>query len=339
MFKLLLYIYIIIALLSVIREDFDIINKNYLSFKATNLIKSLIKLDVNYDNDNDKCLKKLITINNEELFKKLIHIDYNNLEVSFNYLSKNKSLLYKNPLYLNLKEKLEIDYLYNEFEIKSKYFHKSLNDFNDIIYDFRGWDKYYETYSNNNNTKYLYYKSQSYNGYYIYYKEFVINNEIIINNQNSIKKPYKFLCNIPSIIINNNLITNNYYSYSYSLFTNNYHSKNINKNNIENLLNIDYHNYDNNNIKNKTDYGIYIIKNLNNYSYELEKNKGSRMIKNNLINNISNRITIESYYFIEKVFIDFHLITIYDEYDYIKLLLSEITNVYNLPIIPPIKFI
>ena len=76
MFKLLLYIYIIIALLSVIREDFDIINKNYLSFKATNLIKSLIKLDVNYDNDNDnhKCLKKLITINNEELFKKLIHI-------------------------------------------------------------------------------------------------------------------------------------------------------------------------------------------------------------------------------------------------------------------------
>ena len=54
------------------------------------------------------------------------------------------------------------------------------------------------------------------------------------------------------------------------------------------------------------------------------------MIKNNLINNISNRITIESYYFIEKVFIDFPLITIYDEYDYIKLLLSEITNVYNL---------
>ena len=69
------------------------------------------------------------------------------------------------------------------------------------------------------------------------------------------------------------------------------------------------------------------------------------MIKHNLTNNIPDYfnqydlLIIENYYFIEKVFIDFPIISIYDEYDYIKLLISEMADIYNIPIIPPIKFI
>ena len=70
------------------------------------------------------------------------------------------------------------------------------------------------------------------------------------------------------------------------------------------------------------------------------------MIKHNLTNNIisfydypNERLMIQNYYFIEKVYIDFPLIKILDEYDYIKEILSNIADIYNLPIIPSIKFI
>jgi len=73
------------------------------------------------------------------------------------------------------------------------------------------------------------------------------------------------------------------------------------------------------------------------------------MIKHNLTNNIPSYnifegkswkdFYIENHYFIEKVYIDFPLIKILDEYDYIKEILSNIADIYNLPIIPSIKFI
>lgn len=170
---------------------------------------------------------------------------------------------------------------------KSKYFHKSLNDFNEMIKNYEGWEKYYETYSNN--TKYIYYKSQINNEY-----NFV---EFIINNKNN----------------------SHYYSYSNSIFMNMCCSDNngcyscdnnysINKNNIMKIM-TDI-NYNNEGID-QTSYGRHIITNLNNYSYELEKNKISRMIKHGLLNNIIeyinsyyNILTIENHYFIEKVFIE-----------------------------------
>lgn len=181
--------------------------------------------------------------------------------------------------------------LSTEITNKYKYFQKSLNDFNEKVNNFKEWEKYYESYSNN--TKYLYYKSQNNNEYNIV--ELIINNEIINNNLNS------------------------YYSYSYShsLFhnmccsdysgcysCNNNHL--INKNNIMAIMtNIKY---DDKRI-NQTSYGRHIITNLNKFSNEYEMNKGVRMIKHNLLNNIPNNInsnynilTIESYYFIEKIY-------------------------------------
>jgi hypothetical protein len=135
---------------------------------------------------------------------------------------------------------------------------------------------------------------------------------------------------------------NNYYSFSRF---NNYCCSNyygcyscrtyINKNNIIDAINI------NNDISNS--YGTTIINNYNSYVFELDK--GNRMIKHNLTNNMDNyyhsenKLQIENHYFIEKVFIDFPIISIYDEYEYIKLLISEMADIYNLPIIPPIKFI
>ena len=107
-----------------------------------------------------------------------------------------------------------------------------------------------------------------------------------------------------------------------------------------------------------TYYGGYNIYNYikplyDKYILNLDANKGTRMIKHNLTNNIpsydifeynieklnSNQFTIQNYYFIETVNINFPLIEIYDEYDYIKRIISDITDIYNLPIIPPIKFI
>jgi hypothetical protein len=355
--------------------------------KAINLIKSYIP---NYDNlinlkssnlEDFNCLKRIININNEELFNNLINIDYDKSEVSFNYLDKNedyyknsdniiKTHLYsyyiyanykeniiKNPIYQIIKNNLEIDYTYTEpnlteeYNNKSKYFQNSLTKFskifNNYLDNYPNINKYYENYYND--TYYLYYKNNYNYGYNkTEFIEFLIENKIIINNPNSEdiykKHPYKFICNISSRTINNKpSIKINYY-YSLSRF-NNYCCSNyygcyscrtyINKNNIIDAINNDISN----------SYGTTIINNYNSYVFELDKNKGNRMIKHNLTNNMNNyyhsenKLQIENHYFIEKVFIDFPIISIYDEYEYIKLLISEITDIYNIPIIPPIKFI
>jgi hypothetical protein len=167
-------------------------------------------------------------------------------------------------------------------------------------------------------------------------------------------------------IINENkppIIKTNY-DYTATVYTNIYYSSGHTMyyylNNIENTLNIDIDSYigkiaigsfDTNNFYINHD-GFHYFYNMHyNYNikpdiYELEKNKGSRMIKHNLTNNLqivslSGSIKISNHYFIEKVYIDFSLISniIYDEYEYIKVILSNIANIYDLPIIPPIKFI
>jgi hypothetical protein len=125
-----------------------------------------------------------------------------------------------------------------------------------------------------------------------------------------------------------------------------YKSTNINKNNLEDTLNtyLNYHNNYDNYYSGSRGTTIISYNDLNEYSVEFEKNKGSRMIKHNLTNNIpdyinNNNLYIYSNYFIEKVFIDFPLISIYDEYEYIEKILNNYKiDIYNLPIIPPIKF-
>lgn len=161
------------------------------------------------------------------------------------------------------------------------------------------------------------------------------------------------------------------YSYYLSIFNNKYccHSEGCNlcrniiyTNDIGNSINIHINlNYNTNIFKvdysNKVliYYGSHGTTKIVNYDYnyistvyELEANKGSRMIKHNLTNNIpsyikydneyQNELTILNYYFIEKVFIDLPLIEIYNEYEYIQKILLNIANIYDLPIIPPIKF-
>ena len=391
--------------------------------KAINLIKSYI---IDYYNsyihlvpsyskitgyaDNNDCLKELIRINNDELFNRLIKIDYEKSEVSFNYLDENdeyykntnniiethiynnydenniyynyshyiyknfKENIIKNPLYQIIKEKLEIDYSYTEpnpteeYNNKSKYFSESLNDFYKTIKYINTdyYNNYYENYYND--TYYLnYYYKDEYNN--MMHFEYLINNEIIINNPNPIdiysKYPYKYKCHKPSLHINTpKPIIKNYYSYSIGFTDYPAYFSTITLNELEHILNIDYFNeimdrttlyfwtYMNDKFKDLTvnrritykgtDF-INIMHNINKYSYELEKNKGSRMIKNNLTNimyNPINSIYFRNLYFIEKVFIDFPLISniIYDEFEYIKVILSNIANIYELPIIPPIKF-
>lgn len=390
--------------------------------KAMQLIKSYIP---NYDNlinlksshleangySNDfNCLKKIIRINNEELFNNLINIDYDKSEVSFNYLDKNedyyknrnniiKTHLYsdydennnyydyshyiyrnykeniiKNPIYQIIKNNLEIDYTYTEpnlteeYNNKSRYFQQSLNEFSNRLNDYRHWNKYYENYEND--TYYLYYKykydHKDYYGNTIYidnrYTEFLVENKIIINNSNYDeiynKHSYKFMCDIPSRTMNNKPTINNHYSFGRSYYGNwcscgnqNCCRSNLNKNNIEEILNyvydINYYNhpyYKNKGIRLYDNYGYYHSYSSN-INYELDRTKGTRMINHNLTNNIPDYfnqydlLAIENNYFIEKVFIDFPMISIYDEYDYIKLLISGMADIYNIPIIPPIKFI
>ena len=397
--------------------------------KAINLIKSYI---IDYYNsyihlvpsyskitgyaDNNDCLKELIRINNDELFNKLIKIDYDNNQVSFNYLDENdeyykntnniiethiynnydenniyynyshyiyknfKENINKNPLYQIIKEQLEIDYSYTEpnpteeYNNKSKYFSESLNEFSETIkYIYTDYFKnYYENYYDD--TYYLNYYTKDENNNMMHY-EYLINNEIIMNNPNSIdiynKHPYKYKCSKPSSNINTpKPIIKNYYSYSIG-YTDSYYysSSHISLNELEYILNINYLNE----IISRNDYfrdwfdvkyrdfNINVVDkdicwtnicisntfyNINKYSFELELNKGSRMIKHNLTNIISPlsnfiKVNFRNHYFIEKVFIDFPLISniIYDEYDYIKQILSNIANIYDLPIIPPIKFI
>lgn len=391
--------------------------------KAINLIKSyipnydeLIKLTsshieiLGYSNNNN-CLKKLIKINNEELFNNLIKIDYENNKVSFNYLDilneeyyKNTdniitSHLYtdydtnniyynyshyiyknyneniiKNPIYQIIKEQLEIDYLYkepnltDEYNNKSKYFQQNLNDFMNYYLTYNGWEKYYETYEND--IYYLYnkhfmnhydiYNNFEYADYY--YNEFLIENKIIINNQNPIqiynKYSYKFKCNIPSRTINNypSINIHNYNSFSmYGNWCYGYPGGciySIYKNNIEETLNLNLNDYISRGYYRYSNKGYVIDPFNSNYYYyssninnELDKNKGTRMVKHNITNNFPEYLSqkdwvrIRNYYFIETVNIDFPLIEIYNEYDYIKKIISSISDIYNLPIIPPIKYI
>ena len=410
--------------------------------KAINLIKSYINFNsyihlvpayskINGYSENNQCLMELININNDELFNRLIKIDYENNEVSFNYLDDNeeyykntdniietniynnydennrfykyshyiysnfKENIIKNPLYQIIKEKLEIDYSYTEpnpteeYNNKSKYFSESLNEFYRIYNNeyeiFHAYNsiQYYENYYND--TYYLntakHYRSNDL--YDSFYNEYIINNEIIINNPNLDKyynklyNFYKYICYIPSMYIINEKqkpTIKKYYSYSYSLTRNNNQVKPIILEELENNLNFDYmydilsHDvYDN--IFNTNYFNVWLntginfhtnnnkfsneLKYINKYSYELEKNKGSRMIKHNLTGNIPSYyylindnnnenyyLNFVNHYFIEKVSIDFPLISnvIYDEFDYIKVILSNIANIYDLPIIPPIKF-
>ena len=168
------------------------------------------------------------------------------------------------------------------------------------------------------------------------------------------------MCNIPSRTMNNKPTINNHYSFGRSYYgnwcygnpSNCRSNSNLNKNNIEEILNyvydINYYNYpyyNYNYIVLDDNYGYYHAYSSN-INYELDRTKGTRMIKHNLTNNIPDYfnkyidwLSIKNYYFIEKVFIDFPMISIYDEYDYIKLLISEMADIYNIPIIPPIKFI
>jgi hypothetical protein len=392
--------------------------------KAMQLIKTYIP---NYDNlinlksshleangySNDfNCLKRIIRINNEELFNNLINIDYDKSEVSFNYLDKNedyyknrdniiKTHLYsdydennnyydyshyiyrnykeniiKNPIYQIIKNNLEIDYTYikpvapnltEEYNNKSKYFNKNIF-INNEDNNYRGWDKYYESYKND--TIYLYYKYYNQNNYqrpinYNYYFVEIINeHKIYITDPNPIeiynKYPYKYICNIPSKITENNKPS--IYTYnqnSWSFYGNWCYGRisecrySINKNNIEEILNIDLNDYINN--RNYISYGNdYTINNpnsnyyyySNNYYNELHKNRGTRMIKHNLTNNFPEYYTvgrdwfsIKNYYYKGFTSVVFPMIFINDEYHYIKLLISGMVDIYNIPIIPPIKFI
>ena len=370
---------------------------------SIHLIPSYSK--VNGYSENNQCLLELININNDELFNRLIKIDYEKSEVSFNYLDENeeyykntdniiethiytnydknnrfykyshyiyrnfKENIIKNPIYQTIKNNLEIDYSYTEpnpteeYNNKSKYFSESLNEFSETIKHINTdyFKNYYENYYND--TYYLNYYTKDENNMMMHY-EYLINNEIIMNNPNSIdiysKHPYKYKCssniNTPKPIIKN------YYSYSIGYTDYPCYASHISLNELENILNIDYYNeiisrtgwynfidgnfninvVDKDFIYNGNDFRNTFY-NINKYSYELEKNKGSRMIKHNLTNimiNPINSIYFRNHYFIEKVFIDFPLISniIYDEYDYIKQILSNIANIYELPIIPPIKF-
>uniref|UniRef100_A0A6C0LJS0 Uncharacterized protein n=1 Tax=viral metagenome TaxID=1070528 RepID=A0A6C0LJS0_9ZZZZ len=417
--------------------------------KAINLIKSyvpnyneLINLvsshsEINGYSNSFNCLKRLIKINNEELFNNLIKIDYVNNEVSFNYLDKNetyykntnniiKSHLYtnydennkyydyshyiyrnykeniiKNPIYQIIKKNLEIDYSYTEpnltdyYNNKSRYFHQTFEGISDIGYNFVRISnthdniyKYYENYEND--TYYLYYKTT-----YTYYQysnepwkeyivtsfiEFLIENKIIINNTNSIdiynKHPYKFICNIPSRSINNEpsisnsnklsildfhkaIKGNNHNNIFMNYINNNLNRlpadiyNQINTNNIEEILNIhqDKCNYDKYGYCNSlygTSWGnlYYDSSYVSHYKYS-----GTRMVKHNLTNNMLirnniyynypyNQLIIINTYINKNIYINFPKISIYDEYEYIEVLLSNIVaNIYNLPIIPPIKFI
>jgi hypothetical protein len=343
--------------------------KEVIKINKEELFNNLIKIDYennkvsfNYlDNTNDDYYK-----NTDNIIKSHLYIDYDKNNRYYNYshyIYRNyKNNIIKNPIYQIIKDQLKIDTytepnLEDEYNNKSRYFSRSLNDFTEMYnndYIRYNWNKYYEVYEND--TYYLYTKYTAVNSYYkdYYLNEYLIENKIIINNPNPIdiynKHPYKFICNIPSRSINNYPYILSNYLHSYSIFKNVFCSNswgcyissfnNIDKTNIEDVLNNNYFNNYNNQYSNS--HGTVHIHNFNRYSYELDKNKGSRMINHNLTNNFIsdfNYLNIENHYFIEKVYIDFPIIEIYDEYDYIKKILSSIADIYNLPIIPPIKYI
>jgi len=365
--------------------------KEVIKINKEELFNNLIKIDYennkvsfNYlDNTNDDYYK-----NTDNIIRSYLYIDYDKNNRYYNYshyIYRNyKDNIIKNPIYQIIKDQLEIDYSYtepnleDEYNNKSKYFSRSLNDFTEMYNNYRDYNKYYETYEND--TYYLYLKSVNYDDYYnnkFNYIEFLIENKIIINNPNPNeiynKNPYKFICNIPSLNGYYKPSINIDYSHYISTFTNMYCCGNnprdtcnscrntIYTNDIGNSINIycshynsfcDYNNK-NNYLRFAGTHGTTLINNVDtNYfknGIELDSNKGQRMIKHNLTNNIPlyfhyheeyhQELLIQNHYFIEKVYIDFPLIEIYDEYDYIQKILSSIVDIYNLPIIPPIKFI
>ena len=354
--------------------------KEVIKINKEELFNNLIKIDYennkvsfNYLDTNEEYYK-----NTDNIITSHLYTDYDKNNRYYNYshyIYRNyKNNIIKNPIYQIIKDQLKIDSYTepnrtDEYNNKSKYFQQSLNDFKATYSQFIAYDKYYETYEDD--TYYLYNKyiqtNIYYGGYQYYYRynELLIKNKIIITNPNTDeiynKNPYKFMCNIPSRTINNYpFISNNYFNnwlYYYSHPNCDYIC--INKNNIEEILNINLNDYNYNRYYNSDSSGNkyvnYIIRNsyfihvsLNNFNElnEFYKKTGSRMVKHNITNNYpeninyySDSLYIQNYYFIEKVFIDFPLIEIYDEYDYIKKIISNIANIYNLPIIPPIKFI
>jgi hypothetical protein len=363
--------------------------KEVIKINKEELFNNLIKIDYennkvsfNYlDNTNDDYYK-----NTDNIIKSHLYIDYDKNNRYYNYshyIYRNyKNNIIKNPIYQIIKDQLKIDTytepnLEDEYNNKSRYFSRSLNDFAERYNIYNNYDKYYETYEND--TYYLYLKSINYDDNYyktFNYIEFLIENKIIITNPNSNeiynKNPYKFMCNIPSLNGNYKPSINIDYSYYISSFTNKYCCGNdprdtcnscrntINTNDIANSINIYCPHYNplcgynnkNNYLRFAGSHGTTLINNVDtNYfknAIELDINKGQRMIKHNLTNNIPlyinydqyhDELIIQNYYFIEKVYIDFPLIEIYDEYDYIKKIISDIVDIYNLPIIPPIKII
>ena len=398
--------------------------------KAFNLIKSyipnynkLINLVPrhynNYEGYNYKhvCLKDIINFNNEELFNKLINIDYENMTVSFNYLdTKNKNnkvkehhiyenydnnnkyykydhIIYhnfkeniiKNPIYQIIKENLEIDYSYNEFineyinkqnfNNRSKY---NYNDYNSIhnAYHSSVWNKYYDNISNNIRYTYYYYSNNN-NMYYdhYYYKKFHDYREIIIdqslniaiNNPNIINRenPYKYICGSLSMQYYYPKFTieqSNYETYSYYKninFARDYsYVVPISVDLLKDLLNCDCNKYQYCHDAYTDKFGYYYYSNQ--YYLYLDSGKGSRMYSNNLTNNlpplsynyndlsyinckvneycIFDYIQVLSNYFNNRVDVNIYYPLIYTEYEYIELLIKDIVNIYELPIIPPINF-
>lgn len=140
---------------------------------------------------------------------------------------------------------------------------------------------------------------------------------------------------------------NRYYNYSHYIYRN--YKDNIIKNPLYNIikdqLEIDY-SYTEPNLKNKyNNKSKYFSRSLNDFieTYNLYKegflDDNYKLDKYYETYYLYLKSIDDNNYFIEKVFIDFPLIEIYDEYDYIQKIISSIADIYNLPIIPPIKFI
>lgn len=358
--------------------SFNYLDKNEEYYKNTNNIKQS-HLYTNYDENNRYYNYSHYIYHNykENIIKNPIYqIIKNNLEID-PYTEPNLTDEYNNKskYFQSLKDLSEIAYDllgYNQYI--NKYYEKYENDTYKNENNKYENDKYYlyykivNTHSDNNfvNTWFV--------EFIIEYQLYISNpNPIDIYN----KHAYKFICNIPSRSINNKPVVykayNNYnlnkqifleeLNYDYSVF-NNYiitswgekqtvSSYYINKNNIEEILNNQYdehynYNYIHNYYGHRTLYnGLY----GSSYAPTCclhNKNVGTRMVNHNLTNNMHNynyvypqdELHISNRYIYSNVFIYFPLITIYDEYEYIKVILDNITaDIYNLPIIPPIKFI
>jgi len=339
------------------------------------------KVSFNYFDKNETYFKDTNNIISSHLYSKY---DENNKFYKYShYIYRNyKENIIRNPIYKIIKDKLEFEdytepnldkYYYDEYNNKSKYFTKSLNDFNIHIENAKNNHpliKFSSNYTNNIQSEY--YKYSNNFDYYNLYLEFIKINEVIINNPNPSKiynqNSYKNICNINSRIYNNlPYIWEDYHSFGSNYNNYDHNNRNlvaISKKYLENILNND------DNIQGKSNRGYYDSYYYDNYTYNLDKTKGSRFFKNNLTeylpntvdiydmcgnynglhwckvnnyNDSNNNYIIEhiqfiTYYFIEKIYINFPEIIIYDEYEYIRQLSLNVADIYNLPIIPPISF-